>query len=347
MKVLVTGDRGYIGHVLVEQLLSYGHQVTGFDIDYYRETELYPITLNYPKITKDIRDVEKDDVVGFDAIVHLAGLSNDPLGELAPNLTEDINFHGTMKLAQLAIKAGVARFVYASSQSMYGVSSMDAELEEDNSEKNPITSYAATKWQAEVELKKLASDDFTVVCFRPSTVFGAAPRLRTDIVFNNLVACAYTKKRIEIKSDGTPWRPVVHVCDVCRAFMAGLHAPTSIVASQSYNVGIPDGNYTVRDLVEAAQQVVPGSELVFTGEHGTDSRTYRVSFKKILTELKDYYQPSWSLVKGGEGLVKLFKEVNFTQSCFDGRQTNRLMQINYLLSLGELSESLRSIVTMS
>ena len=184
----------------------------------------------------------------------------------------------------------------------------DIELEEDNSEKNAITAYARTKWEAECELKEMNDDNFTVVCFRPSTVFGASPRLRCDIVFNNLVACAYTTGKIEIKSDGTPWRPVVHVKDVCAAYIAGLEAPKELVGGRSYNVGIPNGNFTVRDLAEAAQRTVPGSELTFTGEHGKDARTYRVSFSRILTELQDYYQPEWNLDRGGQDLVDLFRQ---------------------------------------
>jgi len=176
---------------------------------------------------------------------------------------------------------GVHRLIYTSSQSMYGISNVDAELDEDNSEKNPITAYARTKWEAECRLKERQTQEFTVVCLRPSTVFGASPRLRCDIVFNNLVACAYTTGRIEIKSDGTPWRPVVHVRDLCSAFIAGLKAPRDLVAGRSYNVGIPNGNYTVRDLAEAAQRAVPGSELTFTREHGQDVRTYRVNFNRI------------------------------------------------------------------
>jgi len=224
---------------------------------------------------------------------------------------------------------------------MYGVSTTDAELEEDNSEKNPITVYARTKWDAEVELKKISSENFAVVCFRPSTVFGASPMLRSDIVFNNLVGCAYTTGKIEIKSDGTPWRPVVHIKDVSSAFIAGLEAPLNLVLGESFNVGIPNGNYTVRDLAEAAQKSVLGSTLVFTNEYGKDSRTYKVSFKKILTVLKDYYNPQWDLDKGGKELVELFKKVNFNEEMFRGRRTNRLKQINYLLETNQLNENLR------
>ena len=224
---------------------------------------------------------------------------------------------------------------------MYGISDIDNELDEDSSEKNPITSYARAKWLVEGELKKLDDGDFVTVCMRPSTVFGASPRLRCDIVFNNLVACAFTTGRIEIKSDGTPWRPVVHVRDVSKAFIAGLEAPSNLVARQSFNVGIPNGNYTVRDLAEAAQRAVPGSSLVFTGEHGKDARTYRVSFAKILNTLQDYYKPEWDLDRGGKELVQFFERINLTEEKFRGRLCNRLQEINSLLSSGEIGEDLR------
>ncbi len=341
MNVLVTGNRGYIGVVLVDMLLAKKYNVTGFDTGYYDGCELHAFAQPIRQIKKDIRDISEQDFIGIDAVIHLAALSNDPLGELAPGLTEEINFNGTMKLAQLAKKAGVKRFIYSSSQSMYGISALDIELEEDNSEKNPLTAYASTKWQAECALTAMGDKDFHVICFRPSTVFGASPMLRCDIVYNNLVACAYTTGKIEIKSDGTPWRPVVHVKDVSNAYIAGLEAPLNLVAGQAFNVGIPNGNFTVRDLAEAAQRSVPGSTLVFTGEHGKDSRTYRVSFKKILTQLESYFKPEWDLDRGGRELVEFFKKVNFKESHFRGRECVRLKQINHLQTLGELNGNLR------
>ena len=343
MKILVTGNLGYIGSVLVPKLQSLGHEVTGLDSGYFKDCLLSPVGLDFPQINKDIRDVDAADLDGLEVVIHLAGLSNDPLGELVPGLTEEINFQGTMRLASLAKSAGVKRFIYSSSQSMYGVSDSDDELDEDLSNKNPMTAYAKTKWEAELDLNKLQSDSFLVCSFRPSTVFGVSPRLRCDIVFNNLVACAYTTNRIEIKSDGTPWRPVVHVQDVCAAFIAGLAAPKELVAGRSFNVGIPNGNFTVRQLAEAAQRAVRGSELVFTGEHGNDSRTYRVSFNRILTELKDYFIPSWDLDRGAAELVDYFREIKFTENEFRGWKTTRLMQINRLSEQGKLDAKLRRI----
>jgi nucleoside-diphosphate-sugar epimerase len=339
--VLVTGDRGYIGSVLTTVLAERGFGVIGLDTGFFAECNLAPLNAAYPQITRDIRDVTARDLEGVTDIIHLAGLSNDPLGELAPNLTEEINFQGTMRLAELAKQAGVQRFVYASSQSMFGLSNTSTELDEDNSEKNPVTSYARTKWEAELQLNKLVTPDFTVVSFRPSTVFGWSPRLRCDIVYNNFVACAFTTGKIEIKSDGTPWRPVVHIRDVCAAFISGLTAPKELIAGRAYNVGIPDGNFTVRDLAEAAGRSVPGSQVVFTGEHGSDARTYRVSFARILSELADWYKPEWTLDRGGAELVENFKNVGFTEEMFRGSKTTRLMQLNKLLEQKKIDSNLR------
>jgi len=329
MKIMVTGDQGYIGAVLVPVLMDKGYSVVGYDAGFFTENLLHPLDKNYKKIKKDIRDINKDDLEGVDAIIHLAGLSNDPLGEFSPKLTEDINYTGTIRLAELAKESGVSRFVYASSQSMYGISNTSDELDEDDSDKNPITAYAIAKWNAEQKLHTMSTDEFVVTSFRPSTVFGASPRLRCDIVFNNLVACAYTTGRIEIMSDGTPWRPIVHIRDVCSAFIAGIEAPAELVSGRAFNVGIPNGNFTVRDIAEAAQRAVPGCELVFTGEHGSDSRTYKVGFSRILKELQDYYKPEWDLDMGGKELVELFDKINFKEDQFRGRDTIRLQQLKY------------------
>lgn len=343
MKILVTGNKGYIGSVLTSVLIRKGFEISGFDIGYYEDCLLHPFNENYIHTRKDIRDIVKKDIEGVDAVIHLAGLSNDPLGELSPVLTEEINLMGTLKLAEFAKSSRVKRFIYSSSQSMYGISNTDEELEEENSEKNAITEYARTKWEAECALRELNDHQFTVVCFRPSTVFGASPRLRCDIVFNNLVACAYSTGKIEIKSDGTPWRPVVHVRDVCAAYLAGLEAPKELVGGRSYNVGIPNGNFTVRELAEAAKRSVPGSELIITGEHGKDSRTYRVSFNRILTELKDYYQPQWDLDSGGEELVKFFHKIGLSEEDFRGKKCVRLQQLQYLQQQKILDHEMRRL----
>ena len=225
---------------------------------------------------------------------------------------------------------------------MYGVSNSEEELDEDNSTKNPVTAYAKTKWEAEKKIKSLNDEDFTVVMFRPSTVFGASPRLRCDIVYNSLIACAYTTGKIEILSDGSPWRPVIHVKDLCNAFIAGIEAPKNIVSGQSYNVGIKNGNYTVKDLAKAAQQVVPGSKLVFLNQH-TDPRTYKVSFNKITTELKDYFKPEWSLERGGHELVSFFKEINFSEEDFRNEKVNRLRKLEKLIIENKINKRLEWI----
>lgn len=337
---MVTGERGYIGAVLVPILKEKGYEVVGYDSGFFAENLLEQFDDDYLKITKDIRDITREDLEGISAIIHLAGLSNDPLGEFSPGLTEDINYNGTVRLAEMAKDVGVSRFVYASSQSMYGISNTSIELDEDDSKKNPVTAYAIAKWNAEQQLHSISTDDFVVTSLRPSTVFGSSPRLRCDIVFNNLVACAYTTGKIEIMSDGSPWRPVVHIKDVCSAFVAGLEAPSKFVSGKAFNVGIPNGNFTVRDIAEAAQRAVPGSELIFTGKH-IDSRTYRVSFKRILTELKDYYNPKWDLDMGGRELVELFDRINLTEAQFRGRETIRLQQLSYLKETNRIDDTFR------
>lgn len=341
VRVLVTGNQGYVGSVLVPLLVERGYDVIGLDAGFYADDLLEPVAAG-PRVqlSKDVRDVCEDDLAGVDAVVHLAALCNDPLGELDPSLTEEINFEATVRLAETARRAGASRFVYSSSQSMYGVSGTSDELDED-APKAPVTAYARTKWAAEQGLRRLAGDDFVTVSFRPSTVFGASPRLRCDIVYNNLVGSAYTSGDIRIMSDGTPWRPVVHVRDVCMAYVAGLESPPELVNGRAFNVGIPNGNFTVRELAEAARDAVPGSTLVFTGEHGSDSRTYRVSFARILDVLSERFQPSWDLVAGGRELVSMFDRVGFTGEVFAGPECNRLGRIHRLMDEGRIDGRLR------
>ena len=339
-KILVTGDRGYIGPVLVRKLLDLGHQVVGFDAGYFDDCFLVEPQLDYEQITGDLRDFMDLGLNGFDAIIHLAGLSNDPLGEFESSLTEEINFQAAVDLVKKAKSAGVRRFVYASTQSIYGLSDTEEELDEYKSVKNPLTAYAKTKWMAEQFIVSQNSEEFQTVCFRPSTVFGASPNLRCDIVFNNMVACAYTTGRIEVKSDGTPWRPIIHVEDVAHAFIAGVVSPFSIVGGESFNVGVPGGNYTVREIAEAASRAVPGCELIFTNEH-TDPRSYKVSFDRISTVLKDYFQPKWTLDDGGRELVAYFNAIDFTQSMFRGETTNRLAKIRNMVTSGALDANLK------
>lgn len=339
--VLVTGDKGYIGSVLTRRLAELDYKIFGLDSGYYANQAIAPTFEDYPSMSKDIRQVDGSDLTGIDAIVHLAGLSNDPLGELAPQLTEKINYQATVRLATLAKQAGVKRFVYSSSQSMYGVADDKRGELDENAPKNPITAYARTKWDAELALLEMADDSFEVVCFRPSTVFGFSPRLRTDIVFNNLLCCAYTSGRIEIKSDGSPWRPVIHIQDVCSAFIAGLQAPGELIQGQSYNVGIRSVNYRVKDIAGAVHDLLPQSSLVYTGEHGSDSRTYRVCFDKINDELHEYYTPSWSLTDGGQEMLTKFEQYGFSEEDFTGIKTNRLNCLKSLLDSHQLDSELQ------
>ena len=342
MKVLVTGSKGYIGSVLTEELIKKKYDVVGLDTGYFLDCAIGKLEENYKFFNKDIRDIQEEDLKGIEAVIHLAALSNDPLGEFNPQLTEEINLKGTIKFATLCKSQGIGRFIYVSSQSMYGISNIDTELDEYKSEKNPITSYAKTKWEAEQELNKMCDQHFCVVSFRPSTVFGFSPRLRCDIVFNSFVACAYTTQLIEVKSDGTPWRPVIHIKDVCKALLIGLEAPKNNLNGNSYNIGYKNGNYSVRELAEAASRSIPGSKLLFTGEH-VDSRTYRVSFKRIFEELGEWFKPDWDLDKGAQELVKAFDKVNFNEETFRGMKTNRLIKLKHLSSQNKLDSDLRWI----
>ena len=340
MNILVTGNLGYIGTVLVPMLKDLGHNVTGYDIGYFKNCLLTKTISSNHQFIGDIRKIEAENLINCDAVIHLAGLSNDPLGELNPSLTYDINFGGTIRIAELAKKAGVGRFIFASSQSIYGISDTSSEIDEYESIKAPVTEYAKTKWLAEIELNKLCDDNFHVVSFRPSTVFGASPRLRCDIVYNNFLGCAYTMNRIEIKSDGTPWRPVVHIKDVNNAFISGILAPKDIVSGRAFNVGILNGNYTVRDIAEAAAKILPKSDIVYTGEYGNDERTYRVSFNRIFNELGNFYKPTFDLTSGGKELLELFHRSHFNYEQFTGPITNRLKKINEMIQNGELSHNL-------
>lgn len=338
-KILITGNLGYIGSVLSE-VLNKKFDVVGYDIGFFKDCNLIDVEPLKNQIFKDLRDISLEDLKGVECVIHLAALSNDPLGELNPNLTEEINFISTKKIANLSKQSGVKRFVYVSSQSMYGISDTSIEVDEINSKKNPVTEYAKTKWKAELFLNSLDDENFTVVSFRPSTVFGVSPRLRSDIVFNNLVACAYTTNKIEIKSDGSPWRPVVHVRDVVSALIAGINAPKKIISGKSYNVGIKSGNYTVKDLADTVKKIMPDCEITYTREHLVDPRSYKVSFSRIFNDLNDYYKPEWNLEKGGLELINFFKKINFTEEHFRGIKTNRIANIKSKMK-DELDNNLR------
>lgn len=330
MKILVTGNLGYIGTVLSEELSKKNYYFEGLDCGFYKDDLLEKPVEPSKQYICDIRDINEDILTNIDVIVHLAGLSNDPLGEFESNLTEDINYLSTVNLAKKAKKSKVKRFIYSSSQSMYGISQSTNELDEYDSLKNPLTAYGITKWKSEQEILKLNDEKFNVTALRFSTVFGGSPRLRCDIVFNNLLANAYTKNKIVIKSDGTPWRPILHVRDACNSIIACIEAPEKLINNKVYNVGIKNGNYTVNQLADAVKKIIPNSEIIYTNEHGNDSRTYRVSFKRILSELKDYYKPKYNLDLGGQELFNYFNKVKFQLDDLEKEKTIRLKKLKKL-----------------
>lgn len=338
--VMVTGNLGYIGNVMVPYLIEKGFDVVGYDAGYYEDCYLMSVKQDLRKqILKDIRDVDEKDFEGIDYVIHLAGLSNDPLGDFDESLTYEINHKGTMKLAECAKKAGVKRFVYASSQSVYGISDTSKDADEE-SIKNPITAYAKTKWLCEGELHNLCDDNFVVTIMRPATAYGASPNMRCDIVFNQFVGYAFTNKMIEIKSDGSPVRPMSHVRDISSAFCAALQAPADLVCNQVFNIGTNDNNYTVKDLALMAQKYVPNCELTFTGEH-TDPRSYRVTSKKILTVLKDYYKPEWNIDKAGKQLMEFYQSVGFDKELFNSWKVTRLKCLKKRIEEGTMDKNLR------
>lgn len=340
--IMVTGNLGYIGSVMVPFLTDIGYEVAGYDIGYYEDCYLKPCPQKLVKqIKKDVRDCAPEDFEGIDYVIHLAGLSNDPLGDFDESLTYAINYEGTMKIAKCAKEAGVRRFAYASSQSVYGISDTRRDADEE-SEKNPITAYAKTKWKCESELKELCDDKFIVTILRPATAYGASPNLRCDIVFNGFVGYAYTNKLIEIKSDGTPVRPMSHIRDISNAFLAVLEAPEELVRGEVFNIGKNDNNYTVKELAEMAQKYVPGCGLTYTGEH-TDPRSYRVSSEKILTVLKDYYHPVWNIEKAGKELMDFYDSVHFDKETFGGWKCTRLKCLKKCIADGTIDNELRVV----
>lgn len=340
MKILVTGSDGYIGSRLVVRLLNQGHAVTGLDSGLYRDGWLYsehaavaqlPALLN-----KDLRDVQPADLQGFDAVVHLAELSNDPLGQNNPEITFKINHQGSVNLARLAKQAGVARFVYASSCSVYGQAL--TEWVDETSPPNPQTAYAECKQCVEADVGPMADQNFCVTFLRNATAYGASPRIRFDIVVNDLCALAWTTKRIAMTSDGTPWRPVTHIEDICHAMECALAADPKWVNGQIFNVGADSENYRIRDIAEIVANVFPGCEVTIGSSVG-DTRSYRVSFKKIATGLPGF-NPQWNARRGAEQLYELFKRIDMAPETYAFRAFTRLKQLNYLKATGQVSEDL-------
>ncbi len=338
MKILVTGHLGYIGTVLTPMLLEHGHEVVGLDSDLYERCTYGDGIVDVPTIRKDIRDVEPYELEGFDAVLHLAGLSNDPLGDLNADLTYDINYHASVKLAKLAKAAGVSRFLFSSSCSTYGASGDDFITEAATF--NPVTPYGHSKVMVEKDLAGLADDDFTPTFLRNATAYGYSPRIRFDLVLNNLVAWAFTTGAVRLKSDGTPWRPVVHIEDISRAFVAILHAPRGKVHNQAFNVGITAENYQIREIAEIVKKVVPGCELSFAESAGPDKRNYRVDCDKIRNVLPDF-KPQWTVRKAAQQLYHAYKRYGLKLDEFEGPKYRRVDHIRQSIAEGRIDDKLR------
>jgi len=342
MRVLVTGNNGYIGNVMCPMLLSEGFDVIGLDTNYFNECEFEKPKVTIKQIVKDIRDVEISDFQGIDAVIHLAGLSNDPIGELNPGITENINLDASVRCAELAKRAGTERFVFASSCSVYGVAEEGKAIDETGT-LNPITAYAKSKIGTEQAVAPLADKSFSPVFMRNATVYGNSPKLRLDLVVNNLTASGYVYGKIKVMSDGSPWRPLIHIQDFSRAFIATLKAPRQLIHAQVFNVGQNSENYQVRDLADAVKKIVPSCQVEFTGEHGADSRTYKVDFSKINSILRDYFKPTWNVLKGVEELYSSFRLNNLNKEAFEGDKFIRLRHLALLKNKKMLDNDFRWI----
>ena len=337
MKVLVTGHHGYIGSVAAPILVEAGHEVVGLDTFFYEGCDFLPDRVDVPALRMDLRDVTPEVLEGFDGIVHFAALSNDPLGELDAELTREINLRGTVRLARAAKEAGVRRFVFASSCSMYGASGTD-ELMTEEAPLRPLTAYAESKVRAEEALAELADGDFAPVFMRNATAYGSSPRVRFDVVLNNLSAWAYTSGTVLIMSDGTPWRPLVHVRDIVGAAARALEAPAELVANEAFNVGANSENYRVSELAAIVHDIFPGCTVEYADGAGPDPRSYRVDFSKLAAALPAA-KPAWTARDGALELLAAFQSVGLTADGFDSY--TRLARLKALVDRGALDSELR------
>jgi nucleoside-diphosphate-sugar epimerase len=338
MKVLVTGHRGYIGSILVPMLQEAGHEVAGLDSDMFRRCTFTGEVPDVRTILKDVRDVEPSDVEGFDAVIHLAGLSNDPLGDYRPELTFDINYEASVRLAKMAKQAGAERFLFASSCSNYGGAGEN--FLDESADFNPITPYGESKVKVEAALTELADRNFSPTYLRASTAYGVSPRLRFDLVLNNLTAWAFTTGQVYLKSDGSPWRPIVHVADICRAYLAVLQAERDTVHNEAFNVGTTTENYQIRELAEIVHDVVPDCRVEFAPDAGPDKRCYRVDCNRICRTLHGF-KPQWTARRGVEELYEVYQRVGLTLEEFEGPKFKRIDHVQQLIDQGHLDESLR------
>jgi nucleoside-diphosphate-sugar epimerase len=338
MKVLVTGHKGYIGAVAVPMLRARGHEVVGLDTNLFAAGDFAAAPVEIPEVHKDLRDIEKEDLAGLDSVIHFAALSNDPLGDLDPDLTYDINHRATVRLAKAAKAAGVPRFVFSSSCSLYGAAGDD--FLDESAAFNPVTPYGESKVFAERDIAPLADDNFSPVFMRNATAYGVSPRLRLDIVLNDLVASALTTGQVYIKSDGTPWRPIVHIRDIIGAAIAALEAPREIVHNQVFNVGQTSENYRIHELAEIVKETIPNCRVEFAPGGGPDKRCYRVSCDKIQRVLPAF-RPQWTARKGAQELYEAYRDAGLRAEDMQAGRYVRIRLIQRLLKSGQLDSSLR------
>jgi nucleoside-diphosphate-sugar epimerase len=338
MQVLITGNQGYLGTVMSEVLTAEGHSITGLDSGYFADCIMGPAPTDARTLHKDLRDVTAADLEGFDAVIHLAALSNDPLGYLEPGITHDINHHASVRLANAAKDAGVGRYLYASTCSVYGAAG-DGLVTED-ADLKPLTPYAESKVRVEADVAAIADSSFSPVFLRNATAFGFSPRLRADIVLNNLVGHAVFTGDVRVLSDGTPWRPLVHARDIAQAFSLCLSAPVETIHCAAFNVGSEDNNVTVAQIAEAVVDAVPDSKLLITGETGADPRSYRVDFGAIRAALG--YQAQWSIADGAVELYRAYTDASISGDEFFSTFT-RLTQLERLRAAGILDDSMRRL----
>lgn len=338
MRVLVTGHKGYIGTALVPMLLDNGHDVLGLDTDLYRACTYTGSMVDVPSLVVDVREIEPQHVQGCDAVIHLAALSNDPLGSLNPRITREINEQASVRLARLSRDAGSRRFLFASSCSVYGAAGSDFVAEQ--SPFRPVTPYGESKANVEKKVRQLASARFSPTFLRASTAYGVSPRIRFDLVLNNLTAWAVTTRKIVLKSDGTPWRPLVHVEDIARAYLAILESPRQHVHNRSFNVGTTAENYQIRDLADIVKNVVPNCQIEYADNAGPDTRCYRVDCNEIARTIPGF-KPQWTARRGAIQLFDTLTRVGLSSETFEGSQFSRIAHIRHLMAVGDLDENLR------